>query len=144
MEPIQYIVKFSDDTVLLSLLTKNSNLNTCYVAVENRVAWCDAHKLQINISKTVEMLLDPGSVGDYGLVAIYGHEIEQVSSFKYLGVHIDSDLGWRTQVTSVCTRVHQRLHFLCSLRPFCVSKHIMLIFYRAAIESILTYGMINW
>ncbi len=26
------------------------------------------------------MLLDPGSLGDYG------HEIEQVSSFKYLGL----------------------------------------------------------
>ncbi len=37
------------------------------------------------------MLVDPGSVGNYGPVVIYGHEIEQVSSFKYLGVHSDSD-----------------------------------------------------
>ncbi len=43
-------MKFSDDTVLLSLLTKNSNLNTYYAAVENCVAWYD--QLQINISKT--------------------------------------------------------------------------------------------
>ncbi len=63
VEPNQYIVTFSDDTVLLSLLTENSNLNTHYAAVENLVVWCDAHKLQINISKTVEMLMDPGSVG---------------------------------------------------------------------------------
>ncbi len=66
MEPNQYIVKFSNDTVLLSLLTKNSNLNTHCAVVENLVACCDAYKLQINISKTVEMLVDPGSVGGHG------------------------------------------------------------------------------
>ncbi len=49
VEPNQYIVKSSDDTVLLSLLTKNSNVNTHYAAVENLVAWCDAHTLQISI-----------------------------------------------------------------------------------------------
>ncbi len=60
-----------------------------------------------------------------------------MSWFKYLEVHIDSDLGWRTQVTSVCTRVHQHLHFL---RRF---KTIWRL-YRAAIESIFRHGMTSW
>lgn len=138
------MLKFSDDTVLLSLLTKKSNSSVHSAAVENLVAWCDEHKLQINSRKTVEMVVDPRPGGDHGPVTIHGHVIEQVSSFKYLGVHIDSDLSWRTQVTTVCSRIHQRLHFLRRLRLFGVCRNIMLIFYRATIESVLRYGITSW
>ncbi len=47
-------------------------------------------------------------------------------------------------MTSVCARVHQRLNFLRRLRLVGVCKHIMLNFYRAAIESIFRYGMTSW
>lgn len=42
-------------------------------------------------------------------VVIHGNAIKQVSSSKYLGVYMDSDLKWHTQVASVCPGVHQRL-----------------------------------
>jgi len=61
----------------------------------------------------VEMLLDPGSLGDYG------HEIEQVSSFKYLGLAHTGDK---------CLYQRQRLHFRLSG----VCKHIMLIFLQSS------------
>jgi len=143
-EPNQYIVKFSDDTVLLSLLNKESSLYVHQVAVDRFVGWCDSHQLHINTQKTVEMLVDPKSVGDQSPVAIHGHDIRQVTSFKYLGMYIDNDLSWRTQITNVCARIHQRLYFLRRLRVFGVGKSIMLIFYRATIESVLRYGITSW
>jgi len=48
-------------------------------------------------TKTVEMLLDPKSVADQSPVSIQGDSINQVTSFKYLGVHTDSDFSWHTQ-----------------------------------------------
>jgi len=90
------------------------------------------------------MLVDPKSVGDQSPVAIHGHDIRQVTSFKYLGMYIDNDLSWRTQITNVCARIHQRLYFLRRLRVFGVGKNIMLIFYRATIESVLRYGITSW
>lgn len=143
-EPNQYVVKFSDDTAVLSLLTKNSDSSIHREAVDRFVDWCDNHKLQINTCKTVEMLFDPKSIGDRSPVTIHGNNINQQNSCKYLGIHIDSDLSWQTQVATVCARIHQRLHFLRRLRLFGVSKNIMLIFYRAAIESILRYGVTSW
>ena len=47
-------------------------------------------------------------------------------------------------VTSCCAKIHQRLHFLRRLRLFGVSLNIMLIFYRASIESILRYSISSW
>ena len=99
----------------------------------------------MNTCKTVEMLFEPKSIGDHSPVTIHGNNINQVTSCKYLGIHIDSDLSWQTQIATVCARTHQRLHFLRRLRLFGVCKNIMLIFYRAAIiESILRYGITNW
>ena len=51
-------------------------------------------------------------------------------------------MSWRTHVADVCARTHQRIHFL--RRLFRVSKHIMLIFSRVTIESILLYGITSW
>ena len=87
------------------------------------------------------MLLDPKSVGDWRPVSIHGNSINQVTSFKYLGVHIDCDFR-HTQVEMVCTRVHQCLHFLRRLFGGC--RNIMAIFYRATIESIIRYGITCW
>ncbi len=137
-------MKFSDDTVILSLLTKNSNASIHKDGVDRFVHWCEDHKLHINTCKTVEMLFDPKSTGDRSPVTIHGNNIKQVTSYKYLGIHIDSDLSWQTQVVTVCARIHQRLHFLRRLRLFGVCKNIMLIFYRATIESILRYGITSW
>ena len=78
------------------------------------------------------------------MIRIHNHNIKQVSSYKYLGVQIDRDLSWHTHVTSFCAKIHQRLHFLRRLRLFGVSVNIMLIFYRASIESILRYGISSW
>ena len=83
--------------------------------------------------------MDPRSIGDHTVISIHNNDISQVSSYKYLGVQIDKDMSWNTHVTSCCAKIHQRLHFLRRLRLFGVSVNIMLIFYRASIESILRY-----
>lgn len=86
------------------------------------VNWYDLHQLHINTKKILEMLVDPRSVGGQSTVNIHGADIKQVTSFKYLGVHIDSDLSWRTHLADVCARTHQCLHFLRRLGVFGVSK----------------------
>ncbi|KAK0141046.1 Receptor-type tyrosine-protein phosphatase eta [Merluccius polli] len=65
------------------------------------------------------MLLDPRSMGDQSPVAVHGQDIVQVKTFRYLGVYVDSDLSWGTQVANVCAKIHQRLHFL---RPKAVTN----------------------
>lgn len=59
-------------------------------------------------------------------------------------MNIDSELNWHSQVSSLCARIYQQLHFLRRLRLFGVSSSIMMTFYKATIESILRYGIIVW
>ena len=61
-----------------------------------------------------------------------------------MGVHIDNNLTWNTHVHSVCTKVQQRMHFLRRLRVFGVHQKVMMLFYRAVIESVFRYAISVW
>ena len=108
------------------------------------MSWCEGKNLILNVKKTKEIIFDPKSLGDHSPISIHGEVVEQVSSYKYLGVHLDSQLSWVNQVNSVCSRFNQRMHFLRRLRVHGVASSIMMLFYRANIESIIRYGITTW
>lgn len=108
------------------------------------VEWCDEHHLQINVGKTEEIVVDPKSIGDHTAISIHNQTIQQVVSYKYLGVQIDRDMSWHSHVQNVCAKIHQRLHFLWRLRLFGVNRNIMMVFYNASILSVLRYGVSSW
>ena len=83
-------------------------------------------------------------MGDHSPILIHGEKVEQVTSYKYLGIWFDSQLKWSTQVDSVCSRINQRMHFLRRLRVHGVATNIMMLFYRANIESVIRYGITTW
>jgi len=50
--PHNYIVKFSDDTAILSLLYQDQNRVSYHSEIKQFVDWCDAHHLMVNVTKT--------------------------------------------------------------------------------------------
>lgn len=73
-------------------------------------------------------------------VVIGESNIEQVDSYRYLGVKIDKSLKWNSQVDYLCSKLAQRLHFLRRLQLF-ESSTIMLTFYNSVLGSIIRYSM---
>ena len=71
-------------------------------------------------------------------------QTEQVTSYKYLGIHMDNQLKWHVQVDHLCAKLAQRVHFLRRLRLFGVSTGVMTTFYDAVLGSIIRYGMAAW
>ncbi|KAI3368368.1 hypothetical protein L3Q82_007834 [Scortum barcoo] len=72
-------------------------------------------------------------------------EVECVSSFKFLGVHICDDLTWTLNITQLVKKAHQWLYFLRRLRKFGMSQRTQRTFYTAIIESsILTSCITVW
>ena len=78
-EPNQYVVKYSDDMAILSLLTKNSNSSVHRDAMDRFVDWCDNQKIQINTCKTAKILFDPKSIDDQSPMTIHGNSINEVT-----------------------------------------------------------------
>lgn len=77
-------MKYSGDTVILSLLGKDQDISGYQSDMENCVQWCNVNHLAINVSKTKEIIVDSERLGDYSPVIIRDNIIEQLDTYKYL------------------------------------------------------------
>ena len=142
--PNNTLIKFSDDTLVLSLLCADDNPSVYLQEITSLVGWCENNNLKLNASKTKEMVFDPKVIMNHVPVVIGESHIEQVDSYKYLGIKIDKALKWNIHIDYLCSKLAQRLHFLRRLRLFGVSSTIMLTFYNAVLGSIIRYSMAAW
>ncbi|KAK3510772.1 hypothetical protein QTP70_022475 [Hemibagrus guttatus] len=111
-----HIVKFTDHTTLVGLMTNNNKANYSS-EVSRLVQWCNNNNLFLNMGKTKEIVFDfrRGPPQDPSLT-INGVIVERVNSHKFLGVHISEDLSWMTNTTSLAKKAQSSLYYLRKLR----------------------------
>ena len=108
--------------------------------VNRLILWCSANNLPLNTTKTKELILDfRKSRADPAPLFIHGVCVEQVSSYRFLGIQLSDSLSWTANTTAVVKKAQQRLHFLRVLRRNNLEEKLLVLFYRATIESILSY-----
>lgn len=138
------LYKFADDTSVVGLIT-NKDESDYRREVDELVGWCDRNNLILNISKTKELVVDfRKTSGPLSTLSIKGVEVERVTHFQFLGTTIHESLSWDLNTNIKISKAHQRLHFLRQLRKFKVSQTAMIHFYRATIESVLTFSILVW
>ncbi|KAK2189868.1 hypothetical protein NP493_95g05039 [Ridgeia piscesae] len=132
-------VRFSDDTAMLALLNDFASYQSYLSLVVRFSSWCSNNFLHLNVSKTKEMCIDfRRNRTVISPIVINGEPVEQVDSFKYLGVILDEKLSFTEHVTAVQKKSQQRLHVLRKLRAFYVDP-LLLRIYRSIIEPLSTY-----
>lgn len=138
------IFKFSDDTTLEGLISNADE--TGYRAEVNRmVNWCQSNDLELNVAKTKEIIVDFRSQKTPILpLTIDGQDVEIVDKFKFLGTTISNDLKWEANARAAAKKANQRLHFLRQLKKFRANRDILMLFYRATIESVLAFSLSVW
>jgi hypothetical protein len=70
--------------------------------------------------------------------------VEQLESFKFLGVYITNKLSWSKHTKTVVKRARQNLFLLRRLNKFGMGPQILKKFYSCTIESILTDCITAW
>ena len=103
-------------------------------------SWC-SNNLHLNVSKTKEMCIDfRRNRTVISPIVINGEPVEQVDSFKYLGVILDEKLSFTEHVTALKKRsISSDCHVLRKLRAFYVDPLLLLRLYRSIIEPLLAY-----
>ena len=113
--------------------------------VDSLTDWCNENRLELNTDKTEEMIIDfRRNPSELAPLLIHGHAIKRVSAFKFLGTTITDSLKWEEHCTRTLGKAKKRLHFLRLLRKFKVKRAVMLQFYKAVIESVLTFSVTVW
>ncbi|KAM8822285.1 uncharacterized protein ACB058_021512 [Synchiropus picturatus] len=136
--------QFADDTTVVGLI-RNDDESNYRSEVSRLVQWCDDNNLRLNVEKTKEMVVDfRRRPVLHRPLLIAGATVEQVTSTKFLGVHISQDLTWNTNTTALAKKAQQRLYFLRKLKRAGVPSPIMCTFYRGTIESVLTSCITVW
>jgi hypothetical protein len=137
------IIKFADDTAVVRLITDNDE--TAYrEEVRDLSVWCNDNKLSLNVINTKEMMVDYRKRRtEHSPILIDGAVVEQVESFKFLGVHITNKLTWSKHNKTVVKRARQNLLPLRRLKRFGMGQ-ILKRFCSCTIEIILTGCITAW
>ncbi|KAK2920685.1 hypothetical protein Q8A73_000170 [Channa argus] len=91
------ILKFADDTAVIGRIAGGDEA-AYRREVAGLVSWCGDNNLTLNTDKTKEMIVDMRKERrTHQPLFIRELEVEKVSSFKYLGVHISEDLTWSSR-----------------------------------------------
>ncbi len=67
-----------------------------------------------------------------------------VDSYRYLGTIIESQLTFEKNCENVCKKGHQRLFCLRKPSRFHIDKTMTILFYRAFIESVMSFSLVSW
>ena len=84
----------------------------CRSQVNHFVDYCDENYLELNISKTKEMIVDfrrPSK--SLPPILIKNVEVERVSPYKYLGSVLDEKLARTAHVDNIIKRLNSRMYF---------------------------------
>ncbi len=101
-----HVQKYSDDTAVMACIRRDGE-GEYRELVRAFSQWSVNNHLLLNTTKTKEMVIDPRRSKSPPLpVSIDGADIEVVSSYKYLGVHLDDRLDWSFNTTHTHTHTH--------------------------------------
>jgi hypothetical protein len=127
--------KFADDTTVVGLITDNNE--TAYrEEVRDLAVWCQDNNLSLKVIKTKERIVDYRKRrAEHTPILIDRAVVEQVESFKFLGVHINNKQSWSKYTKTVVKRARQSLFPLRRLKSSGMGPQILKRFYICTIES---------
>ena len=108
--------------------------------------WMETYRLSLNLTKTnyVAFSLTSANRPAFSCIKLDDfNQINEVASTKYLGVIIDQFLKWQQHIDYVSNRIRKLIHKFYILRSF-LNKKILIIVYKALVESLISYGILVW
>lgn len=150
------IVAFADDMALsYSNNDKNDLIKNINYDLKLVSSWFSQHSMILS-DKTKAMFFQISGFPSMGNVLKYHVdqclesdckydciEIDCVHEFKYLGIHLDSNLNWKTHIDTVSKFLNVLLRKKYFIRSLCPS-HILKNFYYSLVQSKIEYGLVCW
>ena len=135
---------FTDDTNL-HLLHHNIKSLQSQISEEIRKInnWININKLTINYKNSCFMLVTNKQIDISNFkICINQNLISITDNMKYLGVHLDDKLSWKTHINNLCFKLSKVSGIIFKLRHFVPPSTLRLVF-NAMFHSHLRYSLLN-
>ena len=140
---------YADDTSLKSRSKSISNLTDSISSSAIPLAeWIDDNSMIMNSDKTKSMVISTrhklNHLPSYSLNQVINDtQIQQVDTYKLLGLNVDETLLWHPHLEYTCSTVSQRLALLRRIKGF-LTLEDRLDFYNVLISPLFEYGCTIW
>jgi len=125
------VFKYADDATLVITHNNHDISSDIDSKINEMLKWCSVNCLKLNTDKTQIMCIKKST-------SVIRHPLHS-SHIKILGVIFDENLKWNRQINSLIRKASQRIYILRHLKTH-LSKHQLLVIYKAMVESILSYA----
>lgn len=127
---------FADDCVIYRKITNQNDVTSLQTDLNNIFTWCQLCNMELNISKCKAMRVCRTSLAypDYHLNDTH---LESVSFYKYLGVHISSNLSWNHHVEHIIAKANRSLGYFRRnfyMAPSSLKKLLYTTYIRPSLE----------
>ena len=139
------VLTLADDGLIYKT---SSDISTAVTAVQEQLEkvshWCQETESEINPSKAQALwcTLNNKAVGQaMPAVSFNGEAIECTNSLRYLGIHFDRMLTYKTQVESTKLRCKKGLSALKAMASKGIEQRHLFLLYQSVILSVIDYGL---
>lgn len=141
---------YADDCIIYctgsSISEVNMNLQKC---IDDVCSWYQRNRLALNAEKSNGILIaskhkhqslnEPNKLN----ILIDEHNINHVKNCVYLGVNINENLSWDSQIDNVCSMLTRKVGMLSRLRKS-TPNEIMLKIYMSTVQPSIDYAISIW
>lgn len=133
---------YADDCVLYREIRTDDDRNILQTDLNNIRNWCDKWLMKLNPKKCKLMTVSrqPNNSSTYKLGDVY---LDQVSSYRYLGVTISFNLTWNAHINVITNNANRTLGYI--RRNFSNAPlSLKMLLYKTLVRSKLEYAAAIW
>lgn len=137
---------FADDTVLsYSSVSVERIVHLMKVDLERINRYLENNLLALNLKKTKMMIFRHSNANMFTVpqLCVDGQVIDEVSTYKYLGIFLDNKLRWDVHIRQIISQNAALCGILRKL-AYSVPQHVLMKIYHAFIHSRYQYGITVW
>ena len=134
---------FADDTIIYLTIQCEDDANQLQNDLDKLAEWSRAWSMELNIDKCQVITVTRNHTKINHQYRLNNTILKSVTSAKYLGVTLTSDLSWNTHITNICQKANKTLAFLRrNLQIHSVQLKEMA--YKTLIRLLVEYGATVW
>ena len=136
---------YADDMLLYKQIKCSEDYQQLQLDIDKISSWVDSNHLSLNPAKCKTMVLSRKRNFSYPPQFLLNKvPLEQVETFKYLGVLISSDLSWSKHVDSICAKGKKLIGLLYRRFSSNVCSERLLEMYKTLVRPHLEYAAPVW